>query len=46
MVTDQVEQGNLNITHCSTDMVGDFISKGLIGAKFAKTRNKIMGIQN
>ena len=37
MVTDQVEHGNLSITYYPTDdMVGDFMSKGLIGAKFLK----------
>ena len=37
MVTDQVERGNVSITYCPTDdMVGDFMSKGLTGLKFAK----------
>ena len=45
MVTDQVERGNLSITHCPMDdMVGDFMSKCLTDAKFMKFFNKIMGM--
>ena len=45
MVTDQVEHGNVSITYCPMDdMVGDFILKGLTGAKFKKLQNEIMGI--
>ena len=44
MVADQIEQGNLVIRHCPTEeMVGDFMTKGLQGIKFAKFRKAIMG---
>ena len=44
MVTDQVEQGNIIIKYCPTDdMIGDFMTKGLQGIKFAKFRKAIMG---
>jgi hypothetical protein len=44
MVTDQVEKGNITIKYCPTDdMIGDFMTKGLQGIKFAKFRKAIMG---
>ena len=44
MVTDQIEQGNLVIRCCPTEeMVGDFMTKGPQGIKFAKFRKAIMG---
>jgi hypothetical protein len=44
MVTDQVEKGNISIKYCPTDeMIGDFMTKGLQGVKFAKFRKAIMG---
>jgi hypothetical protein len=44
MVTDQVEKGNISIKYCPTDeMIGDFMTKGLQGIKFAKFRKAIMG---
>ena len=44
MVTDQVEKGNIVIKYCPTDdMIGDFMTKGLQGIKFAKFRKAIMG---
>ena len=46
MVTDQVEKGNVSVRHCPTDeMIGDFMTKGLQGIKFAKFRKAIMGHQ-
>ena len=43
-VTDQVEKGNIVIKYCPTDdMIGDFMTKGLQGIKFAKFRKAIMG---
>ena len=44
IVTDQVEKGNMSIQYCPTDeMIGDFMTKGLQGIKFAKFRKAIMG---
>ena len=44
MVTDQVEKGHIIIKYCPTDdMIGDFMTKGLQGVKFAKFRKDIMG---
>ena len=44
MVTDQAEKGNVVIKHCPTDeMIGDFMTKGPQGIKFAKFRKAIMG---
>jgi hypothetical protein len=44
-VTDQVEKGNLSIEYCPTDdMVADFMTKPLSGAKFRKFKKKIMGM--
>ena len=41
---DQVEKGNVSIKYCPTeDMVADFMSKPLQGAKFNKFHDMIMG---
>ena len=43
-ITDQIEQGNVEIKYCPTDeMTGDYMSKGLQGFKFKKFRDRIMG---
>ena len=43
-LTDQVHQGNLIIKYCSTEnMIGDYMTKPLQGAKFIKFRKAIMG---
>ena len=43
-ISDQVNQGNLNVKYCSTDeMIGDFMTKPLQGSKFMKFRKIIMG---
>ena len=43
-ITDQVEKGNAQLQWCSTDdMVGDFFTKPLQGAKFRKFRDEILG---
>ena len=44
-LTDQIEKGNVTITYCSTDdMVGDYQTKPLQGAKFEKFKKLIMGM--
>ena len=46
MTTDQVGHGDCTIQCCPTDdMVGNFVTKGLQGVKFATFRKKIMGMQ-
>ncbi len=43
-LTDQVERGNLSIEYCPTsEMVGDFYTKPLQGAKFREFQHQIMG---
>ena len=43
-ITDQVEKGNVTIEHCPSDeMIGDFHTKPLQGAKFLKFRDVILG---
>ena len=43
-ISDQVNQGNLNVQYCPTDeMIGDFMTKPLQGSKFMKFRKIIMG---
>ena len=43
-ISDQVNQGNLNVKYCPTDeMIGDFMTKPLQGLKFMKFRKIIMG---
>ena len=45
MMTDQVGRGNCAIECCPTDdMVGDCMTKGLQGVKFATLRKKIVGM--
>ena len=42
-LTDQIEKGNLTVEHCPTaEMIGDFFTKPLQGAKFEKFRKLIM----
>jgi hypothetical protein len=44
-VTDQVEKGNLTIEYCPTDeMVADYMTKPLSGAKFRKFKKRLMGM--
>ena len=46
MMTNQVGHGDCTIKHCPTDdVVGDFVTKGLQGAKFATFCKKIVGMQ-
>ena len=43
VISDQVNQGNLNVKYCPTDeMIGDFMTKPLQGSKFTKFRKIIM----
>ncbi len=43
-ITDQVQRGNVSIEYCPTgDMVGDFMTKPLQGAKYQQFVNEIMG---
>ena len=43
-LTDQVEKGNLTIVHCPTgEMIADYQTKPLMGAKFDQFRRDIMG---
>ena len=43
-ISDQVNQGNLNVKYCRTDeMIGDSMTKPLQGSKFMKFRKIIMG---
>ena len=45
VMTDQVGRDNCAIKHCPTnDVVGDCVTKGLQGVKFATFRKKIMGM--
>ena len=48
MVADRLKQGDIStITHCPTDeMISDYLTKPLQGAKFRKFRNAIMGISD
>ena len=44
MVTDLVKRGELDIVYCPTDeMIGDYFTKSLQGAKFSTFRKVIMG---
>jgi len=44
-VTDQVEKGNLSIEYCPTDqMLADYMTKPLHGAKFAGFRRELMNL--
>ena len=43
-LTDQVNKGNLMIEHCPTgQMIGDFVTKPLQGAKFMEFKRLVMG---
>ena len=43
-ISDQVNQGNLNVKYCPTDeMIGDFMTKPLQGSKFIKFRKILLG---
>ena len=43
-LTDQVAKGNVSIQYCPTDeMIGDFMTKPLQGAKFVKFKRDVMG---
>ena len=43
-ISDQVNQGNLNVKYCPTDeMIGEFMTKPLQGLKFMKFQKIIMG---
>jgi hypothetical protein len=44
-ITDQVQQGNIQIEYCPTDDIdGDYMSKALQGRKFGKHKVKIMNL--
>ena len=44
-LTDQVNQGNVVIKYCPTDlMIGDYMTKPLQGTKFTQFRKSIMGL--
>jgi hypothetical protein len=44
-VSDRIKSGEMNVEHCPTgEMVADFFTKPLQGAKFTKFRNLIMNI--
>ena len=46
-LTDQIEKGDLIVEYCPTgDMIGDFMTKPLQGAKFQKFQDAIMGFEN
>ena len=43
-ITDLIERGKVMIKYCPTDeMIADYMTKPLVGAKFAKFRTTIMG---
>ena len=45
-VTDLIERKEVNIQHCSTDlMIADYMTKPLTGSKFNKFRKIIMNIE-
>jgi hypothetical protein len=44
-VSDRIKSGKMNVEHCLTgEMVADFFTKPLQGAKFTKFRNLIMNV--
>ena len=46
-LTDQVEKGNLTILCCPTgEMIADYMSKPLQGAKFEQFRKDIVGFED
>ena len=45
-VTDQIQKGNIEVKYCPTDdLVSDYMSKPLQGAKFHKHRKSIMNLK-
>jgi len=43
-ITDLIKQGEVTIKHCPTDeMIADYMSKPVTGAKFKQFRKYIMG---
>ncbi len=43
--TDLIQRNEIQIEYCRTnDMIGDYMTKPLTGAKFTRFRNKIMGV--
>ena len=46
-LTVQIEKGNVAVVYCPTDeMIGDFFTEPLQGAKFQKFRGLIMGFKD
>ena len=44
--TDLIKRGEINVEYCPTDeMMADYMTKPLVGSKFVKFKNKIMGIK-
>ena len=44
-VTDLIEKGEVVVRYCPTDvMIGDYMTKPLVGAKFKSFRKKIMNL--
>jgi hypothetical protein len=44
-ITDRIDKGDLSLVWCPTaDMIGDFMTKPLQGAKFRKFRDQLMGV--
>ena len=44
--TDLIRKGEINVEYCPTDeMMADYMTKPLVGSKFVKFKNKIMGIK-
>ena len=44
-MTDQIEKKNVRVAYCPTDeMVGDYMTKPLQGAKFIQFRKEVMGL--
>ena len=45
-ITDLIERGEVIIEYCPTEsMVGDYMSKPLVGGKFTQFRNLIMNLR-
>ena len=43
-LTDQIEKGFVKVEHCPTEeMLGDYMTKPLQGAKFVEFRKAILG---
>ena len=46
-ITDSIERDEVEVRYCSTDeMIKDYMSKPLVGAKFQKFRDLIMNLSN